>query len=99
MKPAIAIDPDAITDFCRRWNLVELALFGSVLSEDFRPDSDVDVLFDYGPEARLGWTALYDMEQELQRLFGRRVDLVSKRGLKKRIRDDVLATAVVLYAA
>ncbi len=80
---ALAIPKKAVADFCRRWDISELALFGSVLRSDFRPDSDVDVLVSFGPDAH--WTLLdcVRMEQELAGIFGRTVDLVSRRAVEQ----------------
>ncbi len=80
--PTIEIPKDKIADFCRRWKISEFALFGSVLRDDFRPDSDVDVLVTFAPDARWGLFALVKMERELTEIFGRRVDLVSRRGIE-----------------
>ncbi len=99
MPVAIAIDQEAVVDFCRRRHIVELALFGSVLRDDFSPDSDVDVLVTFAPGHTPGFVELHHMEQELSELFeGRRLDLVTRKFLKHRIRDAVLATAEVVYA-
>ena len=81
-RVSIAIDREKIAEFCRRWKITEFALFGSVLREDFRPDSDVDVLVSFASDAH--WT-LFDMvhmQEELQTILGRKVDLVSRRGLE-----------------
>jgi uncharacterized protein len=94
------IDPDQIADFCRRWKITELALFGSVLREDFRPDSDVDVLVTFEPGAP--WT-LWDLSRmriELEAIFGREVDLVEKKALRNPFRRQaILANQRVVYAA
>jgi len=82
MAAKIAIDHDRIDDFCRRWKVKELALFGSVLREDFTPQSDVDVLVDFEPGASWSLLDLVDMESELEDIFGRDVDLVSRRGIE-----------------
>jgi uncharacterized protein len=68
-----------ITEFCRRWNVSELSLFGSVLREDFRADSDIDVLVTFAPGVTWRIDELLEMKDELGRLFGRRVDLVERR--------------------
>ena len=86
--------------FGRRWRVAELALFGSVLRADFGPDSDVDVLIEFRPDA--GWSLFdwVDMIDELKAIFGRRVDLVSKRGLRNPFRrHGILSTREVVYAA
>ncbi|HEV2851561.1 MAG TPA: nucleotidyltransferase family protein [Thermoanaerobaculia bacterium] len=94
---------EPIEDFCRRWKIVELAVFGSVLREDFRPDSDVDFLVRFAPDAR--WS-LFDharMERELEELLGREVDLVSRSAVERSPnwirREEILGTARTLYAA
>ena len=100
MPAAIAIDRGAIAGFCRRWKIAELALFGSVLGSDFRPDSDVDVLVTFADDA--GWSLfdIVEMEEELGRIFGRNVDLVEKCGLKNPFRrHSILTSREVLYAS
>jgi predicted nucleotidyltransferase len=69
-------------EFCRRWKIVELALFGSVLRKDFRPDSDVDVLVTFAPTAHPTLLDLAHMQTELKTLFGREVDLLTRRGVE-----------------
>jgi predicted nucleotidyltransferase len=76
-----------------------LALFGSVLRDDFRPDSDVDVLVAFDPKARIGFVTLSRMQRELSALFQRPVDLVPMDGLKPAIRESVLSSAQDVYAA
>ncbi len=90
---------EELTNFCRRYQVRELALFGSMLRQDYRSDSDVDLLVSFEPAARVTFLTLARMQRELEALLGRRVDLVPKDGLKPVIRDHVLATARVLYAA
>jgi len=80
---AIAIPKDEIVDFCRRWQVTELALFGSVLREDFGPDSDVDVLVSFDQDAHWGLFALVQMQEELETILGRDVDLVSRRAVEQ----------------
>jgi predicted nucleotidyltransferase len=87
-----------VAEFCRRNRIRWLALFGSVLRDDFGSNSDVDVLAEFEPEARVGLIALGEMQHELSNLFARPVDLVLRNGLKRRIRDSVLASAQVIYA-
>jgi predicted nucleotidyltransferase len=95
----ISIDPEQIADFCRRHEVQELALFGSALREDFGPESDVDLLVTFTPGVPVSLFDLVDMAEDLSRLFGRRVDLVLKKGLKPRIRRSVLESSEVIYAA
>jgi predicted nucleotidyltransferase len=88
-----------LSGFCRRYHVRRLALFGSVLSDKFRPDSDVDVLVSFEPGARVGFVTLSRMQRELSELFQRPVDLVPMDGLKPVIRDSVLSSAQDIYAA
>lgn len=97
--PQITIPKDETADFCRRNQIRRLALFGSVLREDFGPDSDVDVLAEFEPEAQIGFIALNRMQRELSELLRRPVDLVPRDGLKQKIREAVLSSAEVVYAA
>jgi hypothetical protein len=84
---------------CRRYHVRRLALFGSVLRDDFRPDSDVDVLVSFEPEARIGFITLSRMQRELSEIFQRSVDLVPMDGLKPIIRESVLSSSQDVYAA
>ena len=78
-KIRIMVPKDRIAAFCQKWKITELALFGSVLREDFRPDSDVDVLVTFSSDSDWELEHLLDMKEELESLFGRAVDLVEKR--------------------
>lgn len=84
---------------CARHAIRELAIFGSAVTESFMADSDVDVLVEFQPYARVGFLTLSRLQRELSALFERPVDLVPKSGLKARIREGVLATARIVYAA
>jgi predicted nucleotidyltransferase len=90
---------EELESVCRRYEVRELALFGSMLRPDQLSESDVDLLVSFQPGARVTFTTLARMQRELEALLGRKVDLVPKDGLKPVIRDHVLATARVLYAA
>jgi predicted nucleotidyltransferase len=96
----VDIPLDEIAAFCRRHHIRELALFGSILRKDFTPDSDVDVLIDFEPEAEKELTLLdlVGMQLELSQILEREVDLVLRDGLKPLIKDEVLATREVIYA-
>ena len=96
MSARIAIDRNKIADFCRRHYIRRLALFGSVLRQDFRPDSDIDVLVEFEPDHVPG-LAFFAMEQELSTLLGRRVDLNTPQFLSRYFRDQVLAEAETQY--
>ena len=85
-RARIEVPRQQVSDFCRRHHIRRLALFGSVLRDDFRPDSDVDVLVEFEPGTRLGF-AFFDVEQELSRILGRRVDLRTAQELSKYFRD------------
>jgi predicted nucleotidyltransferase len=98
-RSRIDILTDRLADICRRYHVRELSLFGSVLRDDFQADSDVDVLVELEPGARIGLFRFYDLQLDLEQAPGRQIDLVPKRGLKAMIRDEVLASARVVYAA
>ncbi|MCB1030923.1 MAG: nucleotidyltransferase family protein [Acidimicrobiales bacterium] len=87
-----------LTDICVRYGVAELSVFGSVARSEDRVDSDIDLLYTLAPGRHLGF-AINALEDELQALFGRKVDLVSKAALHRLIRDDLLAEAHSLYAA
>jgi len=93
------IPAEELASLCRRYLVRELALFGSMLSQEHRLASDMDLLVSFQPSARVTFATLARMQRELEALLGRKVDLVPKDGLKPVIRDRVLATARVLYAA
>jgi hypothetical protein len=83
MKPAIPLDADKIAAFCRKWKIGEFSLFGSVLRDDFGPDSDVDVLVRFADDAAWGLFDLCRMEDELREMLGREVDLVTRRSIEE----------------
>jgi predicted nucleotidyltransferase len=100
MIPALSIDPDRIAEFCRRWRITEFALFGSIVRDDFRPDSDVDVLVTFEPDAPWTLWDLSRMRTELEAIFGREIDLVEKKALRNPFRRRaILADQRVIYAA
>ena len=92
----IPIDRKKIADFCRKHHIRRLAFFGSVLRDDFRPDSDVDVLVEFEP-GRAPGLAFFAMEQELSEILGRRVDLNTPQFVSPYIRERVLAEAEAQY--
>lgn len=81
MTSQIAVAEDAIRAFCQRHNVVRFALFGSILRDDFRPDSDIDVLLEFASGVRYGVSALVAMGDELEALFGRPVDIVDRQAV------------------
>jgi predicted nucleotidyltransferase len=98
MLPVIPIDQARIVDFCCKWKVREFSLFGSVLREDFRPESDVDVLIEFEPNIPWSLYDWIDMIDELKDIFGRDVDLVCKEGLRNPFRRKrILETRKVIY--
>ncbi|MBU4374114.1 MAG: nucleotidyltransferase family protein [Candidatus Methanoperedenaceae archaeon] len=102
IEASIEIPKEKIAEFCRKWKIREFALFGSVLREDFRPDSDIDVLVTFSKDARHTLFDLVHMENELKEIFGREVDIVSRRGIeasRNYIRKNtILNSAEAVYA-
>jgi hypothetical protein len=95
----IKATPAQIAAFCQRWKIIEFALFGSVLRDDFRPDSDIDALVTFSPDRRFTWDDWTTMQEEIEALFNRKVDLVSKEYLKNPYRRyEILNTCQVIYA-
>jgi len=98
MSPRISFDRARIAEFCRRNRIRRMSFFGSVLRDDFRPESDVDVLVEFEPDFALG-LRIIELEDELSRLLGgHRVDLIREKYLNRRLRDRVLASAEMVYA-
>ena len=93
----------AIAEFCQRWQIAEFSLFGSVLREDFRPDSDIDILVTFAPNAKRGLTETLQMQDELKILFDREVDLIIKSAIDRSEnwlrRKNILDSAKTIYAA
>jgi predicted nucleotidyltransferase len=94
----LEVDPEAIRQFCLRHGIRELALFGSAVRGELRPDSDLDVLVEFEPGRTPSIFRFLDLQAELSALFGRTVDLVSKHGLNPNRRDRILTERQVLYA-
>ena len=98
--PHLAVSDDRIADFCRRWKITEMSVFGSVVRKDFRPDSDVDVLVSFAADA--GWSLLdvVTIQEELAALLGRPVDLIEEAALRNPYRRAaILESKHVVYAA
>ena len=99
-RPRIEIPMEKIRAFCEKWKVVEFSLFGSVLRDDFRSDSDIDVLLSFEENSTWGLYDLVDMKDELQAIFGRKVDLVEKEAIRNPYRRRAMFTEQeVLYAA
>lgn len=95
----ISASPEQIEAFCHRWQITEFAFFGSVLRDDFCSDSDIDVLLTFSPKQWLTWDDWQTMQAEIETLFNRKVDLVSKKYLKNPYRRyEILNTCQVIYA-
>ena len=101
MVTPVPIPTDRIAAFCRKWRIRELSLFGSILRDDFRPDSDVDVLVVFDDDVSFDWDTWLAMESELRAIFGNRnIDLVERRLLKNPFRrDHILTNRRIIYAA
>ena len=98
---AIDLPMDQIKSFCERWQIIEFALFGSVLRDDFRPDSDVDVLVTVAPEFAWTLSKAVQRQEEIEAVFGRKVDFVERRNVERSFnyirRKEILKTAQVIY--
>ena len=99
----LRIPQDKIAAFCRRWKITEFAFFGSILRRDFHPDSDVDVMVSFAPDAEWGLFDHVRMEQDLQAILGRDVDIVTRRSIERSSnwirREAILASAEPYYVA
>jgi uncharacterized protein len=95
----ISIPKHKIADFCKQNQVRRLSLFGSILREDFGPDSDIDILVEFEPGTRMGLIRLSGLEIELGKIIGRKVDLNTPGFLSKYFRDQILAEADVQYDA
>jgi len=99
MDLPIQVDREQLAAFCRKHHLTKLALFGSVLTDLFGPDSDVDVLVEFEPDHVPGLIALSGMERELSQILGRKADMRTPKDLSKYFREQVVREAVIQYAA
>lgn len=95
----VAVDRGSLADLCRRYKVRELSLFGSAARGDMQPDSDLDILVEFLPDAEIDLVDYAGLMLDLSNLTGRKVDLVSKKGLKPIVRSSVLQEARLLYAA
>ena len=95
---AIPIPHEQIADFCRKWGIRKLSFFGSVVRDDFGPESDVDVLVEFKPDRTPSWEFFWDMPNELSRILGgRRVDLLTEPSISRWIKREVMAETVPEY--
>lgn len=103
MKNNFTISNNIISEFCRKWKIAELSLFGSALRDDFTPESDIDLLARFAPDAQWSLLDHVQMETELEAILGRKVDLVSRRGIERSRnalrRKSILESSEVVYVA
>lgn len=103
VRPRITIPRKKLVEFCKRRKISELAFFGSVLREDFRSNSDIDLLVTFHPKTKVGLFDLVGMENELKELFGRKVDLIERKAIENSEnyirRKSILSNMKVIYAA
>lgn len=99
IRHELHIPQEQLAVICRRYSVERLSLFGSILTDRFGPDSDVDMLVEFLPEARIGLFEMSAMEDELSELLGRKVDLRTPAELSRYFRDKVVQNAVLQYAA
>jgi len=97
---SLGVSPETIADFCRRWHIREFAVFGSAARGELRPDSDVDVMVEFKPEARWSLLDVVGAQLELEELFGREVDLLTKGTIENPFRrHSIMRDLTVVYAA
>ena len=100
VHPNLAVSQEALADFCRKWGIRELALFGSAVRDDFRPDSDIDVMVEFDAEAKVGLLGLARLRHELAEMLERDVDVVEKGTIRNPYRRAAIARDLrVVYAA
>jgi hypothetical protein len=99
LPTAVLLHEGEIAELCRRYRVKELSLFGSAARGDMGPDSDIDLLVEFLPEANVSLLRHSSAERELSELLGRKVDLVSKRALREPLRREIIPQARLLYAA
>ncbi len=101
VRARLGVSDGEIAEFCQQWHIDEMAVFGSILYDDFSPDSDIDVLVKYGPSSRRSFIDYIDAEDALTELLGHRVALLSKRGVENNpnwiTRGRILNSAEVIY--
>lgn len=93
----LSIPYETIADFCQRHHIRKLSLFGSVLRDDFRPDSDIDVLVEFEPDAKISLFDMGGMQMEISELFGREVDFKTDKFISPRYRQKVIDSAMIIY--
>jgi hypothetical protein len=100
IHPGLDVSRETLAHFCQKWQIIEFALFGSAARGELRPDSDIDVMVQFAPEARHGLYELVDIEAELQAMFGREVDVLTTKEIRNPFRRrSIMRDMTVLYAA
>ena len=100
MNAKVKLDPEEVAAFCRRWKIRELSLFGSALRDDFGPQSDLDFLVSFEPEAKWDLFDIVELQEELKTRYGRPVDIVEKEAMRNPWRKyEIMRTREVIYAA
>jgi len=99
IAPGLVIPEAGVAEICRRYQVKELSVFGSAARGEMRSDSDIDMLVDFLPDARISLLRHFAAERELSELLRRKVDLVSKRALRRTLRDEVLSQARLIYTS
>lgn len=100
IHPSLNVSRETLAQFCRKWQIIEFALFGSAARGELRPDSDIDVMLQFAPEARHGLYQLADIEAELKAMFGREVDVLTTKNIRNPFRRrSIMRDMTVLYAA
>lgn len=101
LEERLGVSATILAEFCRRWHITEMALFGSVLRDDFKPESDIDLLVSFDPGFRRGLAEMLEIQSQLQQLLGRDVNLIVKNALERSEnvprRDRILNSARVVY--
>ena len=98
LAQGLEIPYEKLAELCQRHSIVELSIFGSAARGEMRPDSDIDILVEFAPDAVYGWS-YFAIEQELSEILGHPVDLATKKWLKPKVREEILSQARVVYAA
>jgi hypothetical protein len=100
IHPSLNVSRETLAQFCQKWQIIEFALFGSAARGELRPDSDIDVMLQFAPEARHGLDAIFDIETELKAMFGREVDVLTAKEIRNPFRRrSIMRDLTVLYAA
>lgn len=97
IEPKLSLNKDKISSFCKKYHIISLALFGSILTSKFGPHSDVDILVKFDKQHTPNFFQLFDIQEELSSIVGRQVDLRTPNDLSPLFRDEVLLSATTIY--